>query len=109
MTTPEDATPSLTAQQQRLMQAQARLQKEWELRDEKLGVLRQALAIEAQANPNFQLQQQIKAEEAELARLTAQLTALESELSPVRAPNNLPYRGALYFVGRDEDLERLHE
>ena len=109
MTTPQDATPNLLTQPQRLAQEQARLQAEWALRDEKLGVLRQAWAIEAYAEPKFQLQQQIQAEEAELAGLTAQLTALEAELSPVRAPNNLPYRGARYFVGRDEDLDRLHE
>ena len=55
------------------------------------------------------MQQQIKAEAAELAELTAQLTALELDLSAVPVPDNLPYRGTAHFVGRDEDLERLHE
>ncbi len=108
MTIPQATNPQLTAKQQRLMQEQTRLQEEWALRHEKLRALRQAWAIEAYAEPKFQLQQQIQTEEAELARLKAQLTALEAESSPVRAPHNLPYRGAIYFVGRDEELERLH-
>ncbi len=107
MTTPAAMPPNLTPKQHRLAQEHTRIQGEWTLRQEKLGALREAWAIEAQAAPNFQLEQQIKAEEAQLAALTAQLTALEQELSLARLPCNVPHRGTRHFVGRDEDLQRL--
>jgi CHAT domain len=65
----------------RQQQEQARLQQEWELRQEKLGALREASAIEANADSQFQLQQQIKTEEAELAKLEVQLIQLEQASS----------------------------
>ncbi len=109
MTAPDDAIQRPTAQQQRQLQEQARLQSEWSLRQEKLGVLRQALAIETDASQQFRLQQQIKTEETALAALDAQLTALEPEALTIGTPQNLPYSGVIAFVGREAELAQIHQ
>ncbi|MFN6563795.1 MAG: GUN4 domain-containing protein [Nostoc sp. ChiSLP01] len=57
------------------------LQAEWDLRIEKLKHLRLALAIETGAAVQFQLLQQIQAEETELKRLNDELHTIEEALS----------------------------
>ncbi|MCM0594346.1 MAG: hypothetical protein KA716_30855 [Gloeotrichia echinulata DEX184] len=64
-------------QRQRLEKRRETLQAEWDLRDKKLKHLRQALAIEAAAAFQFQLEQQIQAEETELKRLNDELDTIE--------------------------------
>jgi hypothetical protein len=56
------------------------LQEEWKLRNEKLGRLRNNLAIVSDPSRKFELEQQIKAEEAELIQLEAKLNEIEEKL-----------------------------
>ncbi|NJP12347.1 MAG: toll/interleukin-1 receptor domain-containing protein [Leptolyngbyaceae cyanobacterium RU_5_1] len=69
-----------TMQRQRLEQRRDRLQEEWTLRSSKLKQLRSAYAIETSAAVKFQLQQQIEAEETQLAQLEAELNDIEQTL-----------------------------
>ncbi|BAY07555.1 caspase family protein [Calothrix sp. NIES-2098] len=71
----------LTAGQRRRSQQRLyALQAEWNLRNEKVKQMRQALAIEAGTAVKFQLEQQLLNEEAKLAHLGDELDRLESEL-----------------------------
>jgi predicted RNase H-like nuclease (RuvC/YqgF family) len=108
MTTPDAPVSMSSAQHTRSQRERDRIEQEWQLRQKKLGVLRQAWAIEAYAAQKFQLEEQIEAEEAELAKLKTQLDELEQNLSPVRVPSNLSHRGTAHFVGRETELEQLH-
>jgi len=68
-------------QRQRLEKQRETLQAEWDLRNKKLKQLRLALAIETAAAVQFQLEQQIQAEETELKRLNDELDTIEETLS----------------------------
>jgi tetratricopeptide (TPR) repeat protein len=67
----------------------------------KLQYLQQQLAIASNAAAKFELEQQIK----ECQRAIGQWTPETSENSP----NNLPGRRTPYFVGRETQLEELHQ
>jgi hypothetical protein len=77
----QPATKGLTSsQKRRLEQRRSTLEDELQIREEKLKLLRKSEAIETGAALKFQLQQQIKAEEEELTKLTAELDELEQKL-----------------------------
>lgn len=80
------AMPLNNLQRQRLEQERTSLQTTWDLRSQKLQQLRTALAIEASAATQFQLQQQIQAEEREIEDLETKLAQIEQTLSQGAAP-----------------------
>ena len=67
-------------QKQRLEQRKETLQAEWNIRNEKLGQLRLAYAIEAGIAIKFQLDKQIQDEEKLIGKLEDELTAIEQSL-----------------------------
>ncbi len=77
----QPAAKSLTSsQKRRLEQRQTTLEGELQLREEKLKQLRKSDAIATDTAIKFQLQQQIKAEEEEIDKLTAELDDIEQQL-----------------------------
>jgi hypothetical protein len=54
---------------------------EWELRSEKVTRLRMALVIEIGVTVEFQLEQQLLAEDRKLSELAAELEEIEQKLS----------------------------
>lgn len=84
------------AQRRRLEERQNILQLEHNTRNEKLKCLRCAFAIEAVAIAQFQLQQQVQAEESQIAKLSKELDQIERSLadhstsfSPQTHPNEI--------------------
>jgi hypothetical protein len=71
-------------QRLRLEKQRETFQRDWDLRNEKLGELRQAEGIEAGANVKFQLKKQIEAEEKELNKLSKQLSEIEQNLEKLQ-------------------------
>jgi DNA-binding transcriptional MerR regulator len=71
-------TPS---QKRRLKQRQSILEEELQMREQKLKQLRKSEVIEVGEAIKFQLQMQIKAEEEEMVKLTAELDDIEQKLS----------------------------
>ena len=69
------------SQKRRLEQRRGTVQSELDLRNEKLGRLKMALAIEAAESVKFQLEKQIQAEEAKLAEISDELDTIEQSLS----------------------------
>lgn len=69
------------SQKRRLEQRRDTVQSELDLRNEKLGRLKMALAIEAAESVKFQLEKQIQAEEAKLAEISDELDTIEQSLS----------------------------
>jgi hypothetical protein len=67
-------------QRQRLEKQRAALQQELDLRVEKAGRLRQALAIETSVAVKFQLEQQLQTENDAIAQLEHELDAIEQRL-----------------------------
>jgi hypothetical protein len=63
-----------------LEQKKQSLQSEWDIRYQKLTKLRQALAIESGTAIKFQLEQQIKEEEAQLQKLEKELNEIDRKL-----------------------------
>jgi len=83
---PSQAQPSALShltgsQKRRLEQRRDTVQSELDLRNEKLGRLKMALAIEAAESVKFQLEKQIQAEEAKLAEISDELDTIEQSLS----------------------------
>jgi hypothetical protein len=81
---PEIETGSMNAltdgQRVRLQQELNGLQSEWNTRHAKAGRIRLALAIETSAAAGFQQEQQLLAEEAQLAKLSDRMQKIEQEL-----------------------------
>lgn len=69
-----------TRQRQQLQHRLDGLQQEWELRNKKINRLRAAWAIEASAAVKFQLEHEIRAEEAQLETLAAEIDQIEERL-----------------------------
>jgi GUN4-like len=65
---------------QRLKTKQESLQKEWNVRHEKLTQLRQSLVIQADISMKFQLEKQIQNEECEIYKLEEKLDEVEKSL-----------------------------
>jgi hypothetical protein len=76
----QPATKLTSSQKRRLEQRRSTLEDELQIREEKLKLLRKSEAIETGVTMKFQLQQQIKAEEEELTKLTTELDELEQKL-----------------------------
>ena len=73
--------PSLTdSRRQHLKQRQDTLQRDWQLRSDKLNKLRLDYAIEVGTAIKFQLQQQIQSEETQLSHLERDLDEIEQNL-----------------------------
>ena len=70
-----------TQKKLRLEQRKQALQSEWNLKNEKLTQLRQALAIESGITIKFQLQKQTEQEEKELKQLENELDRIDLDLS----------------------------
>jgi hypothetical protein len=64
------------------------LRSEWETKNARLGVLRQALAVEASPDRRFQLERQIQTEEQEIERSEQEIRRLESQLPNIGQPPN---------------------
>jgi hypothetical protein len=76
----DNQTPSenfTNPQQLRLKKQRDTLQNEWEIRNKKLGKLREALASETAVAVKFQLEQQIKEEEIKQDELSKHLSEIE--------------------------------
>jgi ABC-type transporter Mla MlaB component len=73
--------PVVDLSRQRLQQRQQDRHEEWEIVQRKVGRLRRELAIEAGAAVKFQLEEQIKDAELQLAELETELENLELQLS----------------------------
>jgi hypothetical protein len=69
-----------TAQRRRLEQKASALRDEYALRSEKINRIRKALAIEASALVQFQLEQQLKEETAAFERVEEELDGVERQL-----------------------------
>jgi hypothetical protein len=94
----------------RLQAERERLLKDWQLRNEKLSKLGQALAIETDTAEKFKLAAQIKAEEAIQAQLSDRLHEIETALnlnSPISSPP-LP-NPFIPLSGRVEDPAQFFE
>jgi energy-coupling factor transporter ATP-binding protein EcfA2 len=94
----------------RLQAERERLLKDWQLRNEKLSKLGQALAIETDTAEKFKLAAQIKAEEAILAQLSDRLNEIEQALnlnSPISSPP--PPNPFIPLTGRVEDPAQFFE
>ncbi len=94
----------------RLQAERERLLKDWQLRNEKLSKLGQALAIETDTAEKFKLAAQIKAEEAALAQLSDRLNQIEQALnlnSPISSPP--PPNPFIPLTGRVEDPTQFFE
>jgi ATPase subunit of ABC transporter with duplicated ATPase domains len=94
----------------RLQAERERLLKDWQLRNEKLSKLGQALAIETDTAEKFKLEKQIKAEEAIQAQLSDRLTEIEQALklnSPISSPP--PPNPFIPLTGRVEDPAQFFE
>jgi hypothetical protein len=74
---PSELTPG---QHRRLEQKLDALQREWDLRSEKVKRMRVALAIEAGVSIEFQLEQQILKEEIKLVQLDGEMNRIEQVL-----------------------------
>ncbi|WP_414568090.1 SUMF1/EgtB/PvdO family nonheme iron enzyme [Nostoc sp. CCY 9925] len=68
------------SQKRRREEERNRLQQEWELRNEKVKRIRAALAIETDPSKQFQLEQQLQAENTELKHLNKELDEIEKLL-----------------------------
>ncbi len=78
VTEPASSTTNTSSgKQQRLEQRRETLQADWNLRNKKIKQLRAALAIEAGKLVQFQLENELAEEEAQLARLTEELERIE--------------------------------
>jgi Caspase domain len=73
-------TDRSTGKRQRLEKRQAQLQSEWNIRTEKLQQLSDSLAIQTDPSIKFQLQSQIKDEEAKILDLEQKLDEIEQSL-----------------------------
>lgn len=73
-------TPLTSWRRRSLEQCQAALAGEWELRREKVKRMRTALAIEAGAAIQFQLEKQLLEEESKLSQLEIELSNIEQQL-----------------------------
>lgn len=67
-------------QRLRLEKDRDSLQEEWDIRNDKLTLIRKGLAIETDASTKFKYEQQIKQEENELKKLTDRLDEIEKQL-----------------------------
>ncbi|RCJ23242.1 peptidase C14 [Nostoc sp. ATCC 43529] len=78
------------SQKRRREEERNRLQQEWELRNEKVKRIRAALAIETDPSKQFQLEQQLKAENTELKHLNNELDEIEKllQLQPSYPPSS---------------------
>jgi hypothetical protein len=68
-------------QRRRLVARRDVLLPEWEIRTEKVGRLRAARGIETGVSVRFQLDHQVLADEAELAKLEKELESIEKILN----------------------------
>jgi len=81
--------PNLSdGQKRRLKEQLDGLQREWEIRNEKVKRIRAALAIETDPTKHFQLEQQLKAEKTELNLLNNELHEIELQLQPSYPPES---------------------
>jgi nucleoside phosphorylase len=106
-------------QKQRLEQRQDTLQSEWNLRNDKLKKLRQALAIDSGVAVKFQLKQQIEDEETQLQQLASELDTLDRDLHPFEndsrsktdnvnsLPSNIQIQPTSSIEVNESDLTRL--
>jgi hypothetical protein len=119
-------------QQYRLEKKRKTLQQEWDIRSQKVGRIRQSLAIETSAADKFKLEQTLLDEEAELACLEHELGEIEAALQmaslkqetvekkqqPPPKPKTQepspfitgsPITHPRHFFGRQKELKRLFD
>jgi nucleoside phosphorylase/Tfp pilus assembly protein PilF len=94
-------------QKQRLEKKKETLQAEWNIRNEKLGQLRQAYAIELSIAVRFQLEKSIQDEENLIGKLEDELTDIEQPLQQATAPNFFAYDDS--WVGRNGLIQDLSD
>ncbi|MEH2425414.1 MAG: hypothetical protein V7K48_32285 [Nostoc sp.] len=111
-TQPDPSIGLTDSQRQRLEQQQHRLQEEWDIRSNKLKLLRKDYAIEVNTAVEFQLQQQIQSEQAQLSQLETDLDKIEQDLicsvpcPPIKIPSGKKVRLESYLIAT---LERWND
>ncbi len=78
-----EADSSINKKQKRLESEQKSLQIEWDLRSEKLSILRRSLIIEIDVATKFKLEKQLQEEEDNLSRLSDRLEEVEIALNEI--------------------------